>query len=346
MKFFQKLLFPFSLVYWLVIFVRNKCFDWGILKQTQFEIPIISVGNITVGGTGKTPHTLYIAQFLASSLQIATLSRGYGRKTKGFLCADEHTTVQEIGDEPFLMHQRLPQITIAVDEKRVHGVEQLLKIKPQLQAIVLDDAFQHRYLKPGLQIVLVDYNRPLWKDCVFPAGFLREGTYALKRADIVIVTKCAPTMPAEEQARFRRKLHINSKQKLFFTSIQYGAVYCAQSGETFDNHKFFKNNICMISGVAQPQIIENYLHSQNAVFTHLAFGDHHNYSESDYDTIVKNLNDNTKILTTEKDVQKLLEITKRFDSTQQPLPIFVLPITPQFLNNTEKEFKTLIKPLQ
>ncbi|MCL2327628.1 MAG: tetraacyldisaccharide 4'-kinase [Bacteroidetes bacterium] len=342
MKSLQKLLFPFACVYWLITFVRNKCFDWGILKQTQFEIPIISVGNITVGGTGKTPHVLFIAQLLASSLEIATLSRGYGRKTRGFLCANEHTPVHEIGDEPFLIHQRLPKITVAVDEKRVHGVEMLQKIKPQLQAIILDDAFQHRHIKPKLQIVLVDYNRPLWQDCVFPAGFLREGKYALRRADIVIVTKCPPTISSVEQERWKQKLRINAKQHLFFTSIQYGAIYQVKSGETVDMQEFFKNKILMISGVAQPKIIENFLHEQGAQFTHLAFGDHHDYTAADCETILKHYNENTKILTTEKDVQKLLEITKRFDSAQRPVPLYVLPIAPLFLNGAREQFTMLL----
>lgn len=336
MKILQKLLFPFAFIYWVVTFVRNKCFDWGILKQKQFEIPIISVGNITVGGTGKTPHVLFIANFLSSSFQVATLSRGYGRKTKGFLSANTHTSVHEIGDEPFLIHQRLPHITVAVDEKRVHGVEELQKIKPHLQAIILDDAFQHRYIKPGLQIVLVDYNRPLWRDCVFPAGFLREGQYALQRAGIVIVTKCPPTLSTAEQEHWKRKLRINSNRHLFFTSIHYGAVYQVQSGKTVDNQEFFKNEILMISGVAQPKIIENFLYSQGAQFTHCAFGDHHNYTAADYDTIRKNCNENTKILTTEKDVQKLLEITKG------EIPVYVLPIAPQFLNAAEEQFKHVI----
>jgi tetraacyldisaccharide 4'-kinase len=317
--------------------VRNVCFDKGILQQTSFGIPIISVGNITVGGTGKTPHVLFIAQFLGSSLNIATLSRGYGRKTRGFVCANAHTSVHEIGDEPFLIHRRLPNIIVAVDEKRVHGVQELQKIKPHLQAIVLDDAFQHRYIKPSLQIVLVDYNRPLWRDCVFPAGFLREGSYALRRADIVIVTKCPHTLSIAEQEQWKRKLRIRSQQQLFFTAIQYGAVYQAQSGKTIDNHEFFKNKICMVSGVAQPNIIENFLQLQGAQFTHCAFGDHHNYTAADYETIRKQCNEHTKILTTEKDVQKLIEITKG------EIPLYVLPIAPQFLNAAEEEFLKELK---
>lgn len=337
MKFLQKLLFPFACIYWFITFIRNKCFDWGILKQIRFDLPIISVGNITVGGTGKTPHVLFIAQLLGSSLEIATLSRGYGRKTKGFLCANEKTLVHEIGDEPFLIRQRLPHITVAVDEKRVHGVEQLRALAPQLQAIILDDAFQHRHIQPGVHIVLVDYNRPLWRDCVFPAGFLREGAYALQRAHIVIVTKCPPTMSTDEQELWRKKLHINKTQMLFFTTIRYGTVYNSQNDETVDSHKFFKNNtILMISGVAQPNIIEHYLHSQSAQFTHLAFGDHHNYSAADYNTIRKHYNEQCKILTTEKDVQKLLEITKG------EFPLYVLPIEPHFLNNAQQDFETQI----
>lgn len=337
MKFLQKLLFPFSIVYWCVTFVRNKCFDWGILKQTSFEIPVISVGNITVGGTGKTPHVIFVAQLLSEICKTATLSRGYGRKTRGFLCANAQTSVHEIGDEPFLIQQRLPKITVAVDEKRVHGVETLQTLKPNVQAIVLDDAFQHRHIKPRLQIVLIDYNRPLWRDCVFPAGFLREGAYALQRAQIVIVTKCPATISQEEQERWKRKLSVNPTQQLFFTSIHYGAVYCAQTGELYDNKEFFANQICMVSGVAQPKTIDAFLHSQQANFTHLAFGDHHNYTTADCDAIIKNSAASTKILTTEKDVQKLLEITKG------KFPIFVLPIAPLFLNNSQAQFEALIK---
>ncbi|MDR2962837.1 MAG: tetraacyldisaccharide 4'-kinase [Bacteroidales bacterium] len=333
----QKLLFPAASVYWGVTFIRNKSFDWGILKQRTFDLPIISVGNITVGGTGKTPHVIFIAQKLSALFEIATLSRGYGRKSRGFVCANEKTPVQEIGDEPFLIHSRLPRVTVAVCEKRVEGVGKLRALKPDIQAIILDDAFQHRHILPGMHIVLVDYNRPLWHDAVFPAGFLREGRYALRRATIVIVSKCPPELGREEQEVWRKKLRISDTQSLYFTSIRYASIYHAQSGEMVDNCEFFANNtIVMVSGVAQPQIIEQYLHEQSAQFVHCAFGDHHHYSAEDFAVIRRHCTQNSVILTTEKDVQKLLEIT------HGEVPLYVLPIEPHFLNHAEQDFEEQI----
>ena len=213
MKQLRYILLPFSGLYWLFTYIRNLCFDNHILPQTEFPLPLISVGNITVGGTGKTPHVQYLVNLLRNK-NVATLSRGHKRKSKGFVLANAETSVSTLGDEPFLLQQRFPDLHVAVCEQRVEGVSKLLETVGGLDAIILDDAYQHRHVKPGLQLLMVDYNRPLWNDWVFPAGMLREGTYAVARAHIVVVSKCPQNMAESETHVWRQKLRLRSNQQI------------------------------------------------------------------------------------------------------------------------------------
>ena len=213
------LFYPLSLIYGIVVWIRNVMFDINILKSKEFTIPVISVGNITVGGTGKTPHVEYLIRLLKDEFKIATLSRGYKRKSFGFVLANESSTVIEIGDEPRQIKQKFPEIAVAVDSNRVKGINKLLQSEKNLNAIILDDAFQHRYVSPGLSILLVDYNNPLKDDYLLPFGRLREQAGERQRADIIIVTKCPSKIKPIDQRLLEKDLKMFAYQKLFFYFI-------------------------------------------------------------------------------------------------------------------------------
>ena len=328
------ILFPFSLIYWLFTYCRNVCFDKGVLKQTEFDIPVISVGNITVGGTGKTPHVQYLVSLLQEK-NIATLSRGYKRKSKGYVLANDNTVVSELGDEPYQLWKRFPSLHVAVCEKRVEGIRRLLTDVPDLDTIILDDAFQHRYVKPKMQIVLVDYNRPLWSDHVFPVGYMREGMYALSRADVVVVTKCPQELQKTEKEMWRTRLRLNN-QKLFFSCMEYGNVYEFASKESKDCKTFFADHssICLVTGIAQPQPLIDFVSQQTENLVCKTFADHYSYSEQDRKELDQLATDHT-IVTTEKDVFKLAKILPNAH-------LYVIPIMPRFLFGEEEAFNSEI----
>ena len=220
----NKWLLPASWLYGAVIKVRNKLFDSGILEERGYPIPIISIGNITVGGTGKTPHTEYLIRLLSKQWHVAVLSRGYKRKSEGFQLATKDTPMSVLGDEPHQIKQKFPNIYVAVDADRRHGIEQLMKetVAPGLDVILMDDAFQHRYVKPGLNILLVDHNRLLCDDALLPAGRLREPESSKERANIVIVTKCPKDMSPMDYRILTKKMDLYRYQQLYFTTLNYG----------------------------------------------------------------------------------------------------------------------------
>ena len=217
-------LLPFALLYGLGVSLRNCMFDKGILTSRSFPLPVICIGNISVGGTGKTPHTEYLIRLLRKSYRIAVLSRGYKRKSEGFVLARPDIPIEAIGDEPIQMANKFPDIYVAVDRDRCHGIEQLTdgKTTPGVEAVQMDDAFQHRYVIAGLNILLVDYHRPIQQDKLLPAGRLRESSSGRKRADILIVSKCPPHLDAENCQQFRKELKPLPHQSLYFTTLAYG----------------------------------------------------------------------------------------------------------------------------
>ena len=223
----NKWLYPVSWIYGTGVWLRNKLFDWGIYKERKFDIPVISVGNITVGGTGKTPHTEYLIRLLQKDYKVAVLSRGYKRKSKGFVLARPDTSVQMIGDEPFQMKQKFPDIHMAVDRDRCHGIEQLCNshIAPGTEVIILDDAFQHRYVKPGINILLVDYHRLICEDTLLPAGRMREPENGKSRAHIVIVTKCPKDITPMDLRVLSKQMELYPYQQLYFTTLTYGKLH-------------------------------------------------------------------------------------------------------------------------
>ncbi len=225
LKSFRILLFPFSLLYWAGIAIRNKLFDKNIFKSSSFGLPLICVGNLSVGGTGKSPMVEYLVALLKKKYNVATLSRGYKRKTKGYTLANESTTALEIGDEPMQFHLKFPEVPVAVGEQRLVAIPQLLHDKPATEVIILDDAFQHRSVIAGLNILLTDYNNLFTRDFYLPTGDLRDLKSSYKRAEIIIVTKCKPDLSVEEKQKLVKEIKPQPHQQLFFTAIEYGEVY-------------------------------------------------------------------------------------------------------------------------
>lgn len=331
------LLFPFSWLYGFITDARNYLYDKGLFKSKSFEIPIINVGNITVGGTGKSPQVEYLIRLLKDKSQIATLSRGYGRTTKGFILADNTANAENIGDEPMQFYQKFGKdIDVAVGEKRVEAIEQILKQKPETAIIILDDAFQHRAVKPSLNILLIDYNRPIDEDYPFPVGRLRERRHGAKRADIVVITKCPTELNLEQQKSLKNRLkpYLKENTTVFFTKILYGKpLNCRSESEEFD----FTQKTLLISGIAKPQLFEEYAKYNFNVFNHLIFKDHHLYNESDLTSIYNHKqykSPDLTVLMTEKDMVKF----KPFLNHQllKDIPLFYLPIEIGFLNEDEQ----------
>ncbi|SFP59823.1 lipid-A-disaccharide kinase [Pseudarcicella hirudinis] len=337
LKLLNFILFPFTILYGLITDVRNFLYNTGIYETTSVERVTINVGNITVGGTGKTPHVEYLIRLLSSHFQLATLSRGYGRKTKGFLMADDKAVAEEIGDEPLQFYRKFRgNLIVTVGEKRVEALRKLIAQKPETEVVLLDDAFQHRPLKPDLNILLVDFNRPIYKDYPFPAGRLREKRHGAKRADIIIVTKCPLKLDSKgrEEVKNGLKFYINPESPVFFTSFAYDSPK-SESG------KIFTDDVLLLSGIANPEPFEQYAKEHFNVHEHLIFGDHHFFNEND----VKQINTSFAaiksaqkcILTTEKDMMRL----KSVNGIDKDL-LFFLPIKTFFLNEEGEKFDELI----
>ncbi len=342
------LLYPISLIYGLVVNIRNFMFDVKILKSTSFDIPIISVGNITVGGTGKTPHVEYVISFLKEEYNIAVLSRGYKRATKGFVLAQKDSNAKEIGDEPKQIKQKYPDITVAVCESRVKGVKKLLEIDNKLNLILLDDAFQHRYITPGLSILLIDYNRPFLKDHYLPYGRLRENPGQRHRADIMLVTKTPKHVKPIDMRIMSKTLNLFPYQSLYFTSFEYGKICPVFSKNSYlidkDIIKKEKYSVLIVTGIAYPQTLIEYVKTLTTDFSVLRFPDHHYFKTKDIEKISAQFSqiesEKKIIITTEKDAMRFVEINIK-DKKLKSRMVYV-PIKPKILANDEDEFKDLI----
>ena len=305
LKVIRILLFPFSILYGIIVTVRNWLFDLGIKKSTSFELPIISVGNLSVGGTGKTPMIEYLIRLFAEK-KITVLSRGYKRATQGFVLADETTTVTDIGDEPFQFFSKFKNISVAVDEKRVHGVEEILKQKPTTELVLLDDSFQHRHIKPGLQILLTSYDKLFYKDFILPTGDLRELWWGKNRADIIVVTKCPETISGAERHKITQRIH--KKKPVFFTTIAYAdTVYSLTDSRMVD--ELINTEIVLVTGIAKSKPLVIFLESKCQQIHHLEYSDHHNFTAQEVKDIQAKFDvissENKILLTTEKDFMRL-----------------------------------------
>ena len=330
-----------SLLYGIVTEVRNRMFDWGVLKQHSFDLPIISIGNLAVGGTGKTPHTEFLIRQLSEKFKTAVLSRGYRRETKGFVLADESITAQSIGDEPFQLFSKFPDVGVAVDEKRVRGIENLLKTKPDIQVIMLDDAFQHRHVRPGLSILLTDYANLYTDDFMLPYGTLREYRKNSKRADMVVVTKCPEDIQPDEYKSIAWKLKLRQHQQLFFSAFEYGQIYPVFPEMIRKPMPEITSDIAvlMFTGIVKPELMLNWLKKNTQKVKTRFYPDHHHFDKKDIAEIEKDFIDlqgDKLILTTEKDAARLKSNPHLTDKMKKNL--YALPLEVKILNNEQDRF--------
>lgn len=340
LKSFRILLLPFALLYWLGIGVRNWLYDKNIFKSASFGLPLICVGNLSVGGTGKSPMVEYLVERLKNNFKVATLSRGYKRKTKGYALASENTTALEIGDEPMQFHLKFPDVPISVGERRVEAIPQLLHDRPGTQAIILDDAFQHRAIRAGLNIILTDYNNLYTRDFYLPTGDLRDLRSSAKRADIIVVTKCKADLTGEEKNKIIKELDPLPEQHIFFTTIEYGDPYHIKASRTSGVNE--KKEILLVTGIANPKPLKKMLEEQSKTYYMMQYPDHHIFTVDDLNEIKKRFDSidskNKIILTTEKDAVRLI----KFHGVINDLPLYVIPVRHHFLFNEGGYFDELV----
>ena len=340
-------LIPLSWLYGIGVGFRNQLFNIGLLKQHDYDIPIISVGNITVGGAGKTPHVEYLIRLLKDKVKVAVLSRGYKRKTHGYVLANDSSIVTDIGDEPYQMKQKYQDVHIAVDKKRVDGIAHITGDAEtnDTDVILLDDAFQHRYVKPGINILLVDYHRLIIYDKLLPAGRLREPQSGKNRADIVIITKCPKDLKPMEFRVLTKAMNLYPYQSLYFTTIEYESLtpLFAKEKSTIEKEALEDKHVMLITGIASPKQIIIDLKPHVKEMTTLAFSDHHQFKSKDIMKINETFNaikGEKIIVTTEKDATRLEQLEELSEEVKQNL--YVLPIKVKFMINQEEEFNDKI----
>ncbi|MGE6221728.1 tetraacyldisaccharide 4'-kinase [Nubsella zeaxanthinifaciens] len=322
LKYLRLLLLPLNLVYALVIFVRNQLYDWGIFKSTSFDMPVICIGNLAVGGSGKTPTTEYLVRLL-QNYKVAILSRGYGRVTKGFILADEHASAQTIGDEPLQYYRKFKNVTVAVCEDRVTGINQL---KDAHEVILLDDAYQHRKVKAGFNILLFEFDKLRGWQMLLPAGNLRETFSGIKRAQTVLITKSPPVVEQYLRQGFLKKLKLTADQNLAFSHIGYQNLHSLYSQEQLALQK--NQVVFLLTGIANPLPLRQYLATKEVMLHHFEYSDHHRFTEQEIKALVKAFEEHPAgekiIVTTEKDGQRLLDA--KLKDLLLNLPVYYLPI--------------------
>ena len=340
------LLYPFALIYGLGVFIRNKFFDWGIVRSVSYPIPLISVGNLAVGGSGKTPLVEYIIRMLRGKKKTATLSRGYKRKTSGFVLASADATAEKIGDEPLQYAGKFEDLAVAVDENRRHGIELLMKQVPGLEAVILDDAFQHRYVQPALSIIVTDYHRIYSSDRLLPVGRLREPVKGSRRADIIVVSKTPKIFSPIVRRQILHDLKPAIHQLVCFSYLSYDEwlpVYLQQSPLTAENRKV--NTILMVTGIAFPAPMEEYLMPFCSDLVKLEFGDHHEFTLKDIllirNTFLSLPTRRKLIVTTEKDCMRLRSVLA--EPVLNELPVYYLPIRVNFHKEDREAFEEAIR---
>ncbi len=329
MKILRKMLIPFALLYGFVTWSRNLFYNAGILKSKSYDLPVICVGNLNAGGTGKSPMIEYLLKFLLPEYKVATLSRGYKRSTKGYKLLSGNETAAEVGDEPLQFKRKFNKAMVAVDADRQNGISKLQQENPEI--ILLDDAFQHRKVKAGLNILLTAYNDLYVNDFMLPTGYLREPTVGAERAKIVVVTKCPPKLTEQEMETIRGKLRLQNYQQLYFSFIDYDEEIISE--ETKAKLSSLKDKkFTLVTGIANPKPLVNYLNQKGFDFNHRVFKDHHNFTEAE----IVQLNKEPLLLTTEKDYVRL---HKNFKKGQ----LFYLPVKTAFLNKEEEFKKEILK---
>ena len=335
MNLLRKILFPFAILYGFITSIRNLLFDKGLLKSYSFDIPVIAVGNLSVGGTGKTPQIEYLIRLLSSKYTIATLSRGYKRESEGYILADSTSNAVILGDEPFQFYKKFKNIQVAVDTDRKNGIEQLLSQTKKPEVILLDDAFQHRKVKAGFYILLTSYGDLYSDDFMLPTGNLRESKSGAKRANVVIVTKCPATLSLDEQNKIERNLKLEPNQELYFSYINYDEFIYSED-KTLKVSEIKNVAKLLLAGIAKPEPFFNHLHSENE--EKLVFPDHRHFTENDL-LAINNKAQNKIIITTEKDYVRLKgKLTNK--------QLYYLPIQSSFLSKSEHFDATIVNYLK
>ncbi|WP_281310610.1 tetraacyldisaccharide 4'-kinase [Flavobacterium flavigenum] len=331
MKLLRYILFPFAILYGFINSIRNFLFDKAILKSTSFDIPVIAVGNLSVGGTGKTPQIEYLIRLLSNQYKVATLSRGYKRKSEGFVLAGNNSNAEILGDEPFQFYQKFPNIQVAVDANRTNGIKQLLSQKNKPEIILLDDAYQHRKVKAGFYILLTAFDDLYADDFILPTGNLRESRSGARRANIIVVTKCPKNLSDEKQEEIRLKLNLNCSQQLYFTFIEYDdSIYNLEDKIAVTEIK--SESKVLLAGIAKPKPFFDFLKTENDEC--LIFPDHHHFSETNLNEI-QNKAQGKKIITTEKDYVRLKDV-------RMISKLYYLPIKSTFVNHQQNFDATIL----
>lgn len=345
------LLLPISKIYGLVVGVRNMLFNWKVLKQETFDVPIVTVGNLAVGGTGKTPHVEHIVNSFRDRYNVAILSRGYKRHTKGFVLASMKSSPTDIGDEPYQMYHKFDgKVMVAVCEKRKDGINRMLEIDPSINLIVLDDAFQHRYVKPKVAILLTEYQRPIYDDFLLPLGRLREPVSAANRADVVIITKCPSEMSPLKFRLFKKHLDLYPYQQLYFSEYAYEPIRpvfpeSVVATPVLEDLKQ-TDSLIALSGIANPRTFNRYVKSFGTAVKTLHFPDHHVYTREDFDLVesrFSQMGGNKYIITSEKDAVRL-SCSPYFPHKLKPY-IFFAPISVKFKDYETGDFDTNLEKL-
>jgi len=340
---FKLFLYPVSAIYGLIISIRNLLYDYKIFKSTEFEIPVISIGNITVGGTGKTPHTEYLVELLRKQFNVTTISRGYKRKTKGYFEVEVGSLATAVGDEPLQIKAKFSDVQVVVDEKRVHAIQkiQIQKDRQLPDVILLDDAFQHRSVNAGINILLIDFNRPIDKDSLMPVGRLREAKWQMRRANVIIYTKCPQEISPITRRIIMKDVYLRPYQNLFFTTMVYQPITPVFPDLAIATPKLAseKVSVLLVTGIANPEHLRKYLSTFTEHITDLKYPDHHNFNTSNIQQIEQKFAaidaENKIIITTEKDSMRLKDMALS-DSLKANL--FYIPLKIKFLDSEGKNF--------
>lgn len=328
MRILRALLFPFSIIYDGITRLRNYLYTKGHFKSMSFPLPVICVGNLSMGGTGKSPMVTYLVSLLSKEYSVAVLSRGYGRKTKGFIDVEVTATSQEVGDEPLQLKRNFPEIKVVVCEDRVHALE---KLKHKVDVVLMDDGFQHRKVKPTFSILLTAYDSIYINDYLLPTGNLRESNSGAKRADIIVVSKCPSKLPYATMQQIEYDLKLTEHQKLYFTTIKYASQIIGAS-ETLSIDYLKDKNFTLVTGIAKPEPLVQFLKERNFNFNHKKYGDHHEFSATEIAALQKE----ELLITTEKDFIRLAPKLNKF-------ALYYLPIKTQFLSDASSFFDKRIK---
>lgn len=315
-------------------------YDKNIIRSASFGLPLICIGNLSVGGTGKSPMVEYLVRLLKDQFRVATLSRGYKRRTKGYALAGENTTALEIGDEPMQFHRKFQDIAVAVGEERILAIPQLLHDRPETEVIILDDAFQHRSVRAGLNILLTDYGNLFTRDFYLPTGDLRDLKSSYKRAEVIMITKCKPDLSAEEKNKLTQEINPAKAQTLFFTAIEYGNPYHIINGKEYTVSE--RTEVLLVTGIANPRPLKKRLEEEHHSYQMLQYPDHHIFTIDDWNEIRRKFDSMSSadkiIMTTEKDAVRL----EKFSAEMAGVPLYVLPVSHRFLFAEEDKFQQII----